>query len=711
MNSPEVFYPSTEWQLIPDWVQIPPGAECLANETTQKKWWRWSAPVPRPETVIDKRTGLPQQIPPVPPAAEPKYNSQADSTKSAKKPQAKDEKGTPEVSYAQAEPKPQAQPHAGLPTFTFPPKNQRPCFVNYWTDFLAESRHCNAGVYYHRVETGKNADGQDIEVLANTWICSPLEVVAITRIEGCKENSYVIDYIAHGEKDRRRFLLPQSLVVGRTDDVAKILRDRGVSVFRAFKTIVCQYLDREHRRFGAHRPQDFLPCVKVTGWHEARTFVLPSEIIGNQNSVYFEGRGEVAKYSKCGTIAQWNEKIAAPCLANPYLVFALCCSLAGPLLKRLGIPGIGFHLLGDSTTGKTTSLIVGATVWGPPDFVLSWRSTINALETQCASRSDTVVILDESHLVEAKHLDAAIYVLVHGASKARMNRDSTAKEIAHWSVVVLSSGERTLETHLAAAGIDHKAGQSVRIVDLPAKGTHGIFDDLHGEKSAAVFADRLRDAALHYYGYAGPAFVERFIKELPAVSLGEKLAKIVATFAEPLSAQQQRVWRSFAVVALAGELASAWKILPWGTGTALQAATKLFRLWLVSQPQSAASREHAQICKAITDFVDTHLDSRFSNIDSMPGVDKWGNVIEPPIIRDRAGYWQDGPDGKRIILFTPVGLHAATKTFDRARVFQVLDETGALVKTGSTQKSVSTRIPSENRVVSLYYIDLTKLQF
>jgi putative DNA primase/helicase len=709
MNPPERFFPSTEWQLVPDWVLLPPGGECWVNETTHKKWWRWPAPVPGPETVIDKRTGLPQQIPATPPSPEPKHNSQTAQSKSAKKSQAKDEKGTPGVSYAQDEPKPTVQPHPGLPAFTFPPKRQRPCFVNYWTDFLAESRHCHAGVYYHHVEERQSADGQKAEVLVNSWICSPLEVMAITRIEGCKENSYVMEYIAHGEKDRRRFLLPQSLVVGRTDDVAKILRDRGVSVFRAFKTIVCQYLDKEHRRFGAHRPQDFLPCVKVTGWHDARTFVLPSEIVGKQNSVYFEGRGEVAKYSKSGTSVEWNQKIAAPCLGNPYLIFALCCSLAGPLLKHLGIPGIGFHLLGDSTTGKTTSLIVAATVWGPPDFVLSWRSTINALETQCASRSDTVVILDESHLAEAKHLDAAIYVLVHGASKARMNRDSSAKEVAHWSVVVLSSGERTLETHLAAAGIDHKAGQSVRIVDLPAKGLFGIFDNLHGQKSGAQFADILRAAAASCYGQIGPAFVSKLIEQLPTVSLGEKLARTVATFTEELSAQQARVWRSFAVVATAGELASIWGILPWATGTALQAATKLFTLWLASQPASPASREQVQILKAIKDFIDTHSDSRFSNLDWMPTTNQWGNVLEPPIIRDRAGYWKD-ENGVRIFLFTPAGLRIATKSHDFGRVIQALVDAGALAKTGAKQTTVTTRIPEENRTIGLYWIDPTKLQ-
>jgi putative DNA primase/helicase len=438
---------------------------------------------------------------------------------------------------------------------------------------------------------------------------------------------------------------------------------------------------------------------------------LPTEVIGQSSNIYFDPKGEVAQYGKAGALIEWKESIAKLALNNPFLIFAICVSLAGPLLKHLGLPGIGFHLLGDSSSGKTTALVVAASVWGPPNFVGSWRNTLNALEGQCASRSDTVVLLDESHLVEPKHLDQAIYVLLHGVSKGRLNRDSTPKNVAYWRVPVFSSGERSLETRLAGGGFDPQAGQLVRIVDIPAKGIFGIFDDLHGERSAAVFADKFRGSAAGFCGHAGPAFVERLIKELPHLFLAEKLAQVVATYAGALSAQQARVWRSFAVVAMAGELASAWGVLPWNTGTAPRAATKLFELWLAEQPHSAASREHAQILKAIKDFIDTHLDSRFSNLDWTPPSNKWGQVIEPPVIRDRAGYWKDDNNsGERIILFTPVGLREATKQFDFGRVIQALDEATAFAKVGATQKTVTTRIPEENRTIGLYWIDPTELQ-
>jgi hypothetical protein len=256
MNPPEAFYPSTEYQPVPSWVVLPAGAIRDFDYVRGVPLARWNPPVPPPQSVIDNRTGKPQQIPIVGPAP---VETTAKDVPQQPTPEAKgtEKPSQGEVSYAQDEPKTKAQPHGDLPTFSFPPRNRRPCFVNYWSDFLVESRHYKAGVYYHHLEEKQSADGPKTEVLVNSWICSPLEVMAITRIEGCKENSYIIEYIAHGEKDRRRFLLPQSLVVGRTDDVAKILRDRGVSVFRGHKTIVCQYLDREHRRFGAHRLQDF----------------------------------------------------------------------------------------------------------------------------------------------------------------------------------------------------------------------------------------------------------------------------------------------------------------------------------------------------------------------------------------------------------------------------------------------------------------------
>jgi putative DNA primase/helicase len=742
-RSSDFFIPSTEWQEVPDWVQLPPGWKREFHLSKKVQVYRWPEPVPGPETVIDKRTGQPQCLPRQQiehSVSQPETPPQEANPNYVEQEPCKEQASDPCVATPTAHPiGANLSQHASLAEVEFPPKEKRPTWTNYNTDFIAEGRSHKAGVYYHWIEkitsqgllgasetdspSSREASaqnkaeplkpfGQKNEVLRSTWICSPLEVKAIARTQLGYEHSYILDYIQHGKTQVQQILLPQSLLVSRPDELAKVLRSRGVSILHQHATEVRNYLDSRHVFFSARRPEHFWDYVKTTGWHRNDSFVLPNQIIGRTIGVYFDSRGEIAKYEHGGTFADWQEQIATPCLDNPYLVFALCCSLAGPLLKHLQLPGIGFHLLGDSTSGKTTALILAASAWGPPDFLRSWRSTINALETQCTSRSDTILLLDESHLVEPRHLDLAIYLLIHGASKARMNRDTTPREIAHWRLPVLSCGERSLETHIQAGGLDLQAGQAVRLVDIPLEATFGIFDSLHHQPSGAKFADKLCQAAAQHYGHAGPAFVGKLIQSLPSLSLGDQLTNSVNSLKEPLSSQQARVWRSFALVALAGQLATSWKILPWRTETALEAATKLFGLWLANQSQNASSsREHAQICKAIVDFVDTHLDSRFSNIDWTSSINQWGDAISPPITRDRAGYWKDDPDtAKRFFLFTSAGLRQATKGHDFHRVLQAIEDAEAFLKTGANQKSIATRIPNENRVVSLYHIDLVKLQ-
>jgi putative DNA primase/helicase len=199
---------------------------------------------------------------------------------------------------------------------------------------------------------------------------------------------------------------------------------------------------------GGKSLQSWFPCsVKVVGCAPAPTcFVLPIEIIGQQSGVWFNGRGDVAEYGNKGRMAEWKNDVAEKCAGNDYLILALSCPFAGPLLELLNIPGLGLHYFGDSTTGKSAALAVAGSAWGPPKFMLSWRSTVNGLESQAASRSGTLAPLDESHMIEAKHLDAAVYMLLNGVAKARMNRDASARDVVRWRVCVLSTGERSLES-------------------------------------------------------------------------------------------------------------------------------------------------------------------------------------------------------------------------------------------------------------------------
>ena len=120
--------------------------------------------------------------------------------------------------------------------------------------------------------------------------------------------------------------------------------------------------------------------------------------------------------------------------------------------------------------------------------------------------------------------------------------------------------------------------------------------------------------ALNSNGHAGPLFVQHLINELPRTWLQAGLVDVMGLLAEkenPLSDQEKRVARSFALAALAGELAIKWGILPWDVGCVKDAFIAIFKNWRANQPKSTQSKEHTQIIEKISDAIHSHGDARF----------------------------------------------------------------------------------------------------
>jgi putative DNA primase/helicase len=345
--------------------------------------------------------------------------------------------------------------NATLPEIKFPPQSERPCYRAYKDPFKvtgdSQDRFYRAGIYHHFVHEDQDDDGNPTFTLIDYWFISWLLVLAIVRTANGKEHGYLIEYIAHGETETRRLVLPQSSLLRRADEAFKLLRSHGISVLNEHLKTIRQYLDQQHLCFSAKNPDDFWTSTRTIGWHSDKSFVLPSQIIGEQTGVCFSGNGDGPLYEKVGSFNDWQRHLATPCKGNNYLILAMSSSFTGPLLKWLGLTALGIHFYGDSTVGKSTAQHVGISSWAPPSSLLPWRATGNGLEGQAACRCDTFFALDDSHQIETKVLDLAIYMLGNGTSKLRMNRDSTPKEVQLWRLFILSSGERSLEIQLSAA--------------------------------------------------------------------------------------------------------------------------------------------------------------------------------------------------------------------------------------------------------------------
>lgn len=338
--------------------------------------------------------------------------------------------------------------------------------------------------------------------------------------------------------------------------------------------------------------------VERLGWVDetCTAFVLgDGRVIG---AVDIVPTGDVAapEMRAQGTPEAWHDAVALPCFGNPLLLAAVSLAFAGPLLDLLGLDGGGIHLRGASSRGKSTILRAAVSVWGAPKLLGSWRATANGLEGVACACNGTLLALDEMGEVSGREAGDAAYMLANGAGKIRSDRTGRARPQARWKVMILSSGEISLADKIAEAGGRAKAGQEVRLLDIPADARpHGAFDDLHGAADGAVFADASSRASATDFGTAGPAFVEAILADPDGFRTAIRTA--MEAFQQParrklngpIDGQVARAIARLSLIAAAGDTATVHGLTGWPEGAAQDAALVLLELWIKGRGGTGAA--------------------------------------------------------------------------------------------------------------------------
>lgn len=571
---------------------------------------------------------------------------------------------------------------AVTPVDPFPELEGRPCWRCYDDWIERGGKKLPAGVYYHGLKNGK---GDTPPTPSDTWICGPLHIEAMTASVDDTDHGRLLHYL-NVAGNCKRWAMPMQMLAGDGAEVLAVLLGEGLALDLKYKVRILDYINAQH-------PKRRLKAAGTTGWHD-NAFVLPDEVIGTDD-IWFQATERTAPYGMAGTLEGWKSEVAALAVGNPMLALPITAALAGVLLERLNIDGGGLHLFGDSSAGKTTALMAATSVWGGAAFRRTWRSTANGLEGAAKMHTDTLLALDEVGEVNPRDLYESAYALVNGHGKTRSNVRGEARRAARWRVFVLSTGEVTITSRMAAGGFEAKAGQALRLLDIPITGSYGAWDALHGFATGAALSDAIRDGTNKHYGYAGPAFVRGVI------GLDRDLSEMVRACIQKFRAddgQEARAARVFALCAVAGELAISANILPWPEGEAMRAALRGFALWREQRDTGGRNAEDAAILRRVADFIERHGDSRFSSITGSE---------DAQLVRDRAGYWKDTANG-RLYLFTSGGFAEAVKGYDTKRALSALEQAGALAERDSGKRSKKVREPG-GRPVNLYHIDPEKL--
>ncbi|MEQ5728893.1 DUF927 domain-containing protein [Providencia alcalifaciens] len=535
---------------------------------------------------------------------------------------------------------------------SIPTVNDCPCFRVFNETVTHSTGNYHAGVWFF------NANDANVK---GELVCTPVTIEAIT-CDASESNFGLLLEIKNPLGKLRKWAMPMELLSGSGEPARAVLLSLGVCIYN--NKLLNAY-------FKKVKPAKNNLCTSQLGWFD-NLFVLPDCTYGSydQHEVVFQTASEpISIYSTKGELTDWKNEISALAVGNPLLTTAICCAFSGALIEPCHAESGGLHFHGDSSTGKTTLVQTACSVWGGTNFMRSWRATANGIEGAASMFNSTLLALDEISECKPTEVGQIIYALGNGQGKQRASKTGVAKAIARWKTAVISSGELTTSGTVELAGENVKAGQSVRLLDISAQRSYGAWDNLHGFSSGSAFSEHLKTQSSVNYGIAGREFLIHLVNEKQTLPI--KLQQIMNKpefNLDKATGQTKRIAKRFALLALAGELATNYGITGWESGYSTNVMSEMFRQWVESTGNIPLEKQ--QIIRRVLDYIECYGDSRFSNINLSP---------TERFIHERSGWWKTSDNGERIFFFNSNGLRTATKGYDFKKVIKTLVDEGILL--------------------------------
>lgn len=589
--------------------------------------------------------------------------------------------------------------------------------------------HRPDGLFWCDVEWDGKGKAREVPPL---FLCSPLRIDAVTRDTQGRGWGRLLSFV-DGDGQAKTSVIPARLFgTSRSDELRGALLDAGLPIIASNAKAQRQLNDYLMREVTDARAR----CVTRTGWHGS-SFVLPSQTYGPADGerYYLSDQSEASAYERAGRFETWRDCVSAPCGQHRRALFAMACAFAGPLIELAGGESGGFHLVGGSSSGKTTALRLASSVWGSPDsYWRQWRTTDNGLEAVAEEFNDTLLALDEIGQADSRIIGEVAYMLANGRGKQRAKKEGGARAIKSWRVLLLSTGEVGTAGLMNAAGQKSRAGHEVRLVELPADAGQGfgLFDSKGGKDSAGEFATGLVETARAHHGFAGPQFVALLATK--RAEIAREARECIDTFMRdslPRNAdgQVRRVAARFGLVCYAGELATQWKLTGWDFDAVRSACVDALQAW-IKRRGTVGAKEPAAMVAQVRAYIEQHGGATFQDIteykrsQGRKDAAKYADRDDPAgelgdidggqdrerRVMHRSGYrWQEA-DGRSVYAcFVQTFISKICEGYEHAEVCKALDAASVLIRPDSSRKggryTSKVRVPQGSKPLEFYQLD------
>ena len=373
-----------------------------------------------------------------------------------------------------------------------------------------------------------------------------------------------------------------TLTISQTDSLPQIVKRIGG---------VSEHLSRDPdlakeqvAGFIAAAPAEAKIAVEYGGWKEREAFVGKNLRRGRGWDRYVWMDASLSDgATEAGTFWGWRRTVAALCAESSYLTFALLVALAGPVLAWADLPeGVVFHFAGQSSTGKTTTARVAASIDGPPDGHADWNQSDRRFVETLAARCDKAGILNAAEKAKLKDMREILQGITHGLTEGGGKIYSAAVKATLPDLrirsPILSNGNRSGAEMALMARLPWDEQEAARFITIPVppREEGGIVDRPEGAGSdySANLIARLEDGLKRNHGRVLSRWLDHVWAHRERVN---DLIKDFVDAMQPADAYEGRIARKFGLIYATGTIAVETGFLPWKPSLPLRVVRHLYR--------------------------------------------------------------------------------------------------------------------------------------
>jgi uncharacterized protein (DUF927 family) len=425
------------------------------------------------------------------------------------------------------------------------------------------------------------------------------------------------------------FALPRERLAAKGALAVKLLMKASVHV------VGREGIQKALAQFLGFKPKRELIRMARVGWARIGSysiFVRPDEVITptgmpQTNHVRYVLDTTATRHGLqvAGTAEGWATEVAALLEGNSNAALSFATFFAAPLLCFASEPGGGNHIYGRSTIGRTMASAAGQSIYGWPHetsddaFGVSWGGTEAGFDALALARTDLGLPLDENTLANPRTAEQVVYKIASGTKGPRATSAGHLRETAHASVLVLSTGEKSLAQFI---GKDFQEGARKRLADVPAEVQLGSAFETIPPEQLHIEGLRLFDAMKRQHGAVGRDWQchlvecgpDRIMADLDRHREAFRGLPEVAAIIEKAHPQVRAVVNRFSLYAAALGMAIEARLLPWTPESAVAGIVACMGRWAAQRGNVDTAGEVVRAARQIEANLIAGLKDRFIRI-------------------------------------------------------------------------------------------------